>query len=224
MARSKPYGLSKESAPYLLAGVAIAATVHLSLGFVLAVPFWLGVGLLGFCFRKHDRVIPASPLGIVSPGDGKIISVDEVVDPFLQRPAKRITLQLNPWGEYTLRSPTEGKLVNHWRLRRKGVASVGATRAVADESVLRERARQLDGLWIQTDEADDVVLELPVRPWPKPRCYGNVGERVGQGHRCGFLPFGGRLAVYVPANAKILVEIGQTVCSGSDLIATLVHD
>lgn len=224
MARSRHYGLSKEGAPYLFAGVAIATAVQVSSGTVFAFPFWLAAALLGFCFRNHDRVIPASPLGIVSPGDGKIIAIDEVVDPFLQRPAKRITLQLNPWGEYTLRSPTEGKFVNHWRLRRKGVASVGATRAVADETGLRERARQLDGLWIQTDEADDVVLELHVRPWPKPRCYGNVGERVGQGHRCGFLPFGGRLAVYVPANTKILVEIGQTVRSGSDLIATLVRE
>ncbi len=215
--------IASEGLPYIFAVVVMAALIKWFFGW-WSLPLWLTAIVLVYCFRRSERRIPASPLGVVSPADSRVQAIEDTVDPFLQRPSKRITLALNPLGEYTLRAPTEGKFVNQWHLRKGTVHTWGSKQEyTADEDALRNRGKRLDGLWIQTDEADDVVLELTVAPLRRPRCYGVVGQRVGQGQRCGFMPFGGRLAVYLPANARISVKPGDTVRSGSDLIASLVH-
>lgn len=224
MKRTKGYGLSREGWPYLLAVGGVAELVGWMWSWAWSIPLWIVMIFLFYCFRRSERIVPPSPLGIVSPVDGRIMAVDEVTDPFLQRPAKRITLRIHRLGEYALRAPTEGKLLMQWHMRRGTLRAQGrAGERAADEQALRQRAKRLDGLWIQTDEADDVVVELKVAAWPKPRCYGLVGERVGQGQRCGFMPFGGTLAVYLPSNSKIHVAAGENVFAGCDLIAALVH-
>jgi phosphatidylserine decarboxylase len=56
-----------------------------------------------------------------------------------------------------------------------------------------------------------------------PHCYVRVGERVGQGQRCGHVPMGGVVEVYLPPNSRVLVTPGSQLKAGSDVIATLVH-
>ncbi|MEE8233641.1 MAG: hypothetical protein V3R41_03070, partial [Gammaproteobacteria bacterium] len=40
---------------------------------------------------------------------------------------------------------------------------------------------------------------------------------------CGFLYFGGTVDVFIPANSKLEVEPGQSITSGEDILAYLVH-
>ena len=51
----------------------------------------------------------------------------------------------------------------------------------------------------------------------------NSGERIGQGQRCGYLPFGGVVDLFLPVESKVLVEVGQRVDSGSTVLAELIH-
>ena len=46
---------------------------------------------------------------------------------------------------------------------------------------------------------------------------------AGQGQRCGFVHLGSRVDVYLPANSKVKVSLGDRVVGGADLIALLVH-
>jgi phosphatidylserine decarboxylase len=107
-------------------------------------------------------------------------------------------------GVYSTRSPIEGKVLE--------------PRNSADG---RKRPH---GVWLQTDEADDLVLVMHRGPLRNlPYCYVQVGERVGQGQRCGSVPMGGRVEVYLPSNSRTLVEPGSQIRAGSDVIATLIH-
>jgi phosphatidylserine decarboxylase len=56
-----------------------------------------------------------------------------------------------------------------------------------------------------------------------PRCYLQLGQRTGQGQRCGYVPFGSRVEVLLPAGIRVRVTVGDVVRAGSDVIATLVH-
>jgi phosphatidylserine decarboxylase len=80
-------------------------------------------------------------------------------------------------------------------------------------------------LWIQTDEDDKVVfvLETPYH-WQRPTYYVSVGERVGQGQRCGRTPFGGTVDLFIPASARPEVTHGDSVCAGVTVLATFNHD
>jgi len=80
------------------------------------------------------------------------------------------------------------------------------------------------GVWLQSDEGDDVVVVMTRGPLRnEPRCNIRFGDRIGQGKRCGYIHLGGRVEVYLPENARLTIKEGDTVQGGSDIIAKLVR-
>jgi phosphatidylserine decarboxylase len=167
--------------------------------------FWLLALLLLMLFRDPERVIPSQPLAVVSPADGKVISISTVSDPYLPRQSVRVVIQMPPYGVFTTRSPIEGK--------------------VLDPPNIKKVSNIPHGVWLQSDEGDDVVMVMTKGPLKNdPRCYIRIGDRIGQGKRCGFVHLGGRVEVYMPENSRPAIAEGDTVRGGSDIIAKLVHD
>lgn len=172
-------------------------------------PFILiSVVFLALCFISRDprREVPSSPLAILSPASGRITAIEQETDPWLKRPAVRYRINMSLWDVHSLRSPTEGKVMNEW--------------AAAEPGPGRRRYTY----WIQTDEGDDIVLSLImgmssliVRLTPR------TGDRVGHGQALGFLFFAGVVEVYAAENSKILAEPGTGVKSGSDILGQFVH-
>jgi phosphatidylserine decarboxylase len=78
-------------------------------------------------------------------------------------------------------------------------------------------------MWLRSDEGDDIVLVIISRRFVSPRCYLQLGQRTGQGQRCGYVPFGSRVEVLLPLSTRIRVAVDDVVRAGSDVIATLVH-
>ena len=174
------------------------------LGWGWSIPFWLGCVAIVYLFRDPRREIPSSPLAVVSPADGTVAAVEELSDPYLERQAIQLVIDMKHTGVYSTRSPVEGKVLEP----RNSI----------------EGEHQPHGVWLQTDEGDDLVVVMHRGPLRNlPHCYVRVGERVGQGQRCGYVPMGGRVEVYLPANSRPLVKPGSAIRAGSDVIATLVH-
>lgn len=181
--------------------------LHLVLGIVVW-PLWGLVIVFVYLYREPKRVIPSAPLGIVSPVDGIITGVETKYDTFMKREALIISIQMNWSGAYVLRSVTEGKIMQHW---------------------LHEDDKEVYGhlqhaIWVQTDEHDDLVIAIHAGGrFRRMHCYAAVGERVGQGKRCGFIPFGTRIDVILPLKARTDIQVGDKVLAGCDLIGELVH-
>ena len=75
---------------------------------------------------------------------------------------------------------------------------------------------------MQTDEGDDVVLQFRGHRFGlAPSALARYGERLGQGMRCAYLRLTRFADVDVPIGSKVLVEPGQAVTAGQDLIATI---
>ena len=141
-------------------GIMVART----LGWAWSVPFWLGCAVIVYLFRDPRRDIPSSPLAVVSPADGIVDLIDEVSDPYLDRQALLLVINMSHTGVYSTRSPVEGKVLE--------------PRNSADG------ANRPHGVWLQTDEADDLVVVMHRGALHNlPQCYVQVGERVGQGQR-----------------------------------------
>lgn len=173
-------------------------------GWGWSLPFWLGCLFIVYLYRDPEREIPSSPLAVVSPADGTVAAVEQVQDPYLDREAIRLQIDMSHAGVYSTRSPVEGKILE--------------PRNAGDDS------DQPHGVWLKTDEDDDLVVVMH-RGLLKnlPRCHVRIGERVGQGQRCGYIQTGGRVEVYLPANSRPQVTGGEQVKAGCDVIATLVH-
>ena len=150
--------------------------------------------VLYMVFRDPHRIVPSVALGVFSPVDGQIVSVDTVDRGATGAPALRIVIDVDSFGTYTARSPVEGSIKD-----------------------LEEKA-----LWLKTDEGQDVVLSFSgYRLGLAPRAFARYGERLGQGQRCAYLRLTRRAEIQIPADGKVLVEPGQTVVAGTDVIGTV---
>ena len=161
-----------------------------------------------FLLRDPLQDITSSPLAIVSPAFGKVLAVEEVNDPWVERQAMQIRIKMSLLDIYSLRSPMEGKIVNQW-IRRPD-----------SNSNKRKFAFR-----IRSDEGDEIVVVIYLNLFGSLsfRFYAHSGERLGHGQRCGYLYFGGMIDVLVPLNSKINVKPGDRISSGSGIIAQLVH-
>jgi len=196
--------IAREGLVPLLAAVSTAFVVWHFISLQASLIFWLLGLLVLFMFRDPERDIPSVPLAVVSPADGRILSISTVHDPYLDRQCVQVIVQMHPYGVFTTRSPIEGK--------------------VLEPTCLPGNVKTPHGVWLQSDEGDDVVMVMNKgRLYTEPRCYIRFGERTGQGKRCGFIPFGSQIDIYLPADSRLAVSAGDTVRGGSDIIATLVH-
>lgn len=169
-------------------------------------PALLFVWLL-LVFRDPRRLIPASPLGVVSPVDGKVIETSVTDKGVLDDEVNRIRIRIDAFGTYTARSPCEGKIMD---LR----CDLPSGRPAVDTR----------GLWVRTDENQDVLLQFHgYRLGMHPRAFLGFGERVGQGQRSAYLRLTREAEVELPLTSRILVKAGDTVRAGTTLLARLPH-
>ena len=206
---TKPHSpIAREGWVPLTALFAVGVILWHWLGALASLPLWVLFGTALYLFRDPPRRVPALPLAVVSPIHGTVVEVCDTYDPWLDRPAIRARLRMAAKEIYSVRSPIEGKIVRHL---------VGPNREGDDNP----RAYVF---WIQTDEGDDIILDLRLKRFPaRLRCYAHPGERVGQGQRCGYLFFGGTVDLYMPANSRVDLQAGQRVQGGSEIIAHLIH-
>jgi phosphatidylserine decarboxylase len=194
--------IAKEGLLPVLASVLAAVLVMQFAGFYASLAFWVLSLLLAVIFRDPDRDVPAVPLAIVCPADGRVSSISMMHDPYLDRPAIRVVIQMNSYGVFSTRSPVDGKVLDPPNIP-PGVPH---------------------GVWLRTNEGDDIVLVMNRgRLHSTPRCYVRIGDRVGQGQRCGFIHLGGQVDLYLPESSRTLVTAGDWVQGGSDVIAKLIH-
>lgn len=199
--------IAREGWPFIgLAFVLVMVAIRVgNLWLVLATAFLTLVLIL--LFRDPKRQVPPRPLGVVAPVDGRILRVLPTNKGELRREAMLIEMTVDHFGAYTARSPAEGKVLSLRDNVRDGSRLTGSS-----------------GLWVRTDENDDVVVLMVGNRWvAKPRCFVGYGERVGQGRRFAFSRLARRARIYLPLSARIDVRPGQRVRAGADLLGELVR-
>ncbi len=199
--------VAREGIPWLLFVVVWAALAFVYLRPIdLALPAILLVYLFAV-FRDPRRNIPAVPLGVVSPVDGVVVEVGLTDKSVLGGEAHRIVIKVNSFGTYTARCPVEGKIMDF--------------RGDSDKDSVRQFS---SGLWVQTDEGDDVVLQFRGHRFGlAPLAFLRFGERVGQGQRCAYLRLTQSAEVQFPILGRAMVETGQRVIAGCDVLGKLPH-
>lgn len=210
----------------IVALAAVAAfLVAVAAGAAWSIPLWLLVLVLIYVLRDPVRITPSVPLAVVSPVDGRVISVGSTTDHYLQREAYRIRLRMYRRGAYVIRSPMEGKVVEQWFVAQTGAGAKEPVRPADQGKSASNTAARCRSAWIKTDEDDDITLAIyPSCLFCRPRLDIVTGGRVGHGQRCGFLLGGGVVVdVFVPATSRLDCSAGDRILAGSDIIATLIH-
>jgi len=205
--------IAREGWPFIAGAVTIALAVGWFVGWGWSMPLWLvAVFVLQF-FRDPARTPPAGANLVISPADGRIVSVERVQDPYLKRDALRLSVFMNVFNVHSNRSPIEGSVRDVWY-------NAGAfLNAALDKASL---ANERNALWIRAEGGADVtcvqVAGLIAR---RILCYTQPGAHLRTGQRFGFIRFGSRVDVYLPPDARPRARVGDKVQGGSTVLAEL---
>ena len=203
--------LAREGWAHIVIATAAAALTHYFAGPGWAVPLWIAVVFVMQFFRDPARPIPDDPRAVICPADGRVIALGEVEDPYLKRPAKRVSVFMNVFNVHSNRSPVAGQVMERWYSEGKFINA-----ALDKASVHNER----NALWIRTDDGRDVVVvQVAGLIARRILCYTDKGGRIGRGERYGFIRFGSRVDVYLPPDAQWEVSLGDRVKGAADIIA-----
>ena len=205
--------IAREGWPFIAAGVAAALLAGGLAGWWWSVPLWLAVAFVVQFFRDPPRDIPGGERTVVSPADGRIVAVEKAEDPYLKRPATKVSVFMNVFNVHSNRSPVDGEVKQSWYDRG---AFVNA--ALDKASVENERS----ALWLKSDAGADVTcVQIAGLIARRILCYAKAGDRLRRGDRFGFIRFGSRVDVYLPGEARVKVALGEKVRAASTVLAEL---
>ena len=188
---------------------AIAATVLMD--WPWAIPFWIiAIFVLQF-FRDPPREVPSDPKAILAPADGRIVAVEKIQDPFLDREAIKISVFMNVFNVHSNRSPVDGEVRDKWYFPGKFINA-----DLPKASLENER----NALWIKADNGADVTcVQVAGLIAKRIICRVGTGEHLSRGQRFGFIRFGSRVDVYLPLDTKVNVNIGDKVSATLTVLA-----
>jgi phosphatidylserine decarboxylase len=201
--------IAREGWPYLIGSTLVAIAASWVLG-GWALVFWLWTLFVLQFFRDPARVPPADPDAVLSPADGRIVAVERVRDPYLERDALKISVFMNVFNVHSNRSPVDGDIKGVWY--NKG-SFVNADLDKA--STENER----NALWIAAARGDVTCVQIAGLIARRILCYVKEGETLARGQRYGFIRFGSRVDVYLPPDAKPMVSLGDKVKATTTILA-----
>jgi phosphatidylserine decarboxylase len=184
----------------------------------LAGPIWtspavlLALFFLWF-FRDPEREIPAVAGALVSPADGRITDVSQIVADGI--PRLRISIFLNVFDVHVNRSPISGVIRDVHYQRGQFLNAMNAHSAELNE----QNVITVEG------EGHRVVFKQIAGLLARRIVFSKrTGDRVERGERVGLIKFGSRVDVLLDPSADLRIKIGDHVRGGSTVLAVLAHE
>lgn len=202
--------------------VAIFSAIALTLSLIWMPLFWLGVGATIWCyyfFRDPVRVIPQQEGLVMSPADGIISLIENVVPPadlgLGEIPVTRVSVFMNVFNCHVNRAPIAGTVTDIVYHHGKFLnASLDKASEHNERNCIAIEAP--DGTRIGVVQIAGLVARRIVS-------FVSEGDALGVGHRFGLIRFGSRLDVYLPQGVGPLVAVGQTAVAGETVLADLMN-
>ena len=205
--------IAREGWPFLGIAFAFSLAVHLFLGFLWALPFWAATLFVLQFFRDPERQVPEDAQAVLSPADGRIVAVEKVRDPYLERDALKISVFMNVFNVHSNRSPVDCTVKQRWY-------HAGSFLNAALDKASLENER--NALWLQTRGGQDVTcVQIAGLVARRILCYVDQGAGLERGQRYGFIRFGSRVDVYLPPDAEAKAALGDKVYATESILARL---
>lgn len=206
---SRRIPLARESWPYLITVAALAAIAFWWRPWA-SIPFVILLGFFAWFFRDPERNVPADPGTLVSPADGKVMSVMPVHEyRYLQSEATVVTIFLNVTDVHVNRVPAAG-IVRYLEYV-PGKYMV----AFADKAAeINER----NYIGLETDVGRVLICQIAGFVARRIVCWRGPGDRLAKGERFGLIKFGSCVQVWLPPGVIATVQPGDRVQAGLTVI------
>ncbi len=210
--------IAKEGRPFIIAGL-LAGGLLLLLGSTALGSIALAFGLFSILFfRNPQPKIPALPGVAVSPAHGKVVVVERAFEPhFLKDDALHIAVFLNVVDVHINRAPVRGRVLE--QIYHPGRFFSATTDKCADENERNHIVFECD----EEGGRGEKVLLTQIAGLIARRIVSHVrkGDTYERGEAFGLIRFGSRTDIWLPADTRPLVAIGDRVVGGETILGEL---
>ena len=169
---------------------------------------------VGWFFRNPPRVIPQGPGLVVSPGDGKVLAVEEEFEPrYLKDRAVRISIFLNVFDVHINRMPCEG-IIEDAQYQPGLFLVASKPHATLQNEQNAVMIKTVEGAKVLCVQVAGLIARRIVW-WVNPK------DRAVRGERYGLIRFGSRMDIYVPLGTAIRIAVGDRVKGGETILGVL---
>lgn len=170
-----------------------------------------------FFFRDPRRAVPEGDTLVLSPADGIVSAIAEVVPPkeleIGEEPMTRISIFMSVFSVHVNRAPMAGKIT-------KMFYRPGAFVDVSLDKESENNERQ--ELAMETVTGQKIAfVQIAGLVARRILTFVKEGDQLKAGERFGLIRFGSRLDVYLPKGVAPLVLEGQTAIAGETILADM---
>ncbi|MFT4278394.1 MAG: phosphatidylserine decarboxylase [Rhodopseudomonas sp.] len=180
---------------------------------------WIGTVLTIWCayfFRNPPRTTPVREGLVVSPADGRVSMVVDIIPPpelgLGAKPLPRVSIFMSVFNCHVNRSPVAGRI-------ERIVYSPG--KFVNAELDKASEDNERNSMVLSTEHGQIGVIQIAGLIARRIVSFVREGQPLVAGERFGLIRFGSRLDVYLPEGTKPLVAEGQTAIAGETVLADL---
>lgn len=167
-----------------------------------------------YFFRNPKRMTPVRSGLVISPADGKIVGIKEMVPPeefdMPQVPHYRVSIFLNVFDVHINRIPMSGTVKNILYTPGRFINA-----SLDKASDFNER----NTIVMSTSHGDIAFTQIAGLIARRIRCDISDGDEVEIGLQYGLIRFGSRMDVYFPKTSALLVSVGQRMIAGETVLA-----
>jgi phosphatidylserine decarboxylase len=200
----------KESIPYIVVPVLLAAVAGAFNFWFVAGFFLLVMVFMAFFFRDPERKPPSDTDVVVSPADGRVTRVgpmsEEADSPTV------VSIFLSPLDVHINRSPIPGKIVDVKYSPGKFLMATNEKASLVNEQ---------NALTIQGEKITVVCKQIAGILARRIVCWRGKGDNLKLGERFGMIKFSSRTDVLLPVNVQVVVKEGQRVRGGTTVIGRI---
>ena len=180
---------------------------------LVALILWLCLWQTAF-FRVPERKRAGGPLSITSVADGKVVLLERVYeDKYLQADCIQLSVYMNFFDVHANFWPADGE-VTYYRYYPGEHFLAFAPKASEENEHTCVGLRLANGREILFKQLAGGFARRIV-------CYAKDGLQVRGGEQCGIIKFGSRIDLFLPLDAKILVNKGDVVRACETVLAEL---
>jgi phosphatidylserine decarboxylase len=202
--------VAREGWPFVVVPGAIALGLTVLGHRRLAVPFAAAAAAAAGFFRDPDRAVPVVINGVLSPADGRVISVEDAVDPFVG-PAVRVAIFLSPLDVHVNRAPIAGVVTDTVYTPGRFVAAYDPAAESNERCAVR----------LQGEHGRVTVVQIAGVVARRIVCRVGPGDKLAAGERFGMIRLGSRTDCYMPRGTEATVRVGEHVRGGQTVIGVL---
>ncbi len=164
-------------------------------------------------FRIPARKYTVDDHAVVSPCDGKVVVIEEITDTeYFKDKRLQVSIFMSPANVHVNRNPISGEVL--YSQYHKGKYLVAWNPKSSTENERHSVVIKKNNTQVLVKQIAGAVARRIVN-------YLEVGQKVTQATEMGFIKFGSRVDLILPAGTKIIVALNQVVKGGIDVIATI---